>query len=313
VAFLYDPACLAHEPPAGHPERPERLQSILSLLSSHPLNEKLKRFEPRSRPVFWLTTVHGEDYIETLRQTEGKPLRLLDHGDTYAGPHSFAAACAAVGCALFGVDLLYRGEARHAFCAVRPPGHHARPSAAMGFCLLNTVAIAARYAQRNYGIARVAILDWDVHHGNGTQEIFYEDPTVFYVSLHQYPHYPGTGAASETGRGPGLGYTLNLPMPAGSTEEDYAQAMEERVLPALLSFQPDLLILSAGFDTHKDDPLGSILLTEESFARLTRYSLQVVAKGAALGILSVLEGGYNTAALARSVLFHLEALHEAPR
>ncbi|CAF0689265.1 histone deacetylase family protein [Candidatus Methylacidithermus pantelleriae] len=312
VAFLSHPACLRHRPPAGHPERPERLSAILSALESDPLHLRLLSTAPPVDPEPWLTSVHDPEYLQRLRQTQGKPLQPLDHGDTYAGGDSYLAAQAAVGCALAAIDLVCCGEARSVFCAVRPPGHHARVAAAMGFCLLNTVAIAARYAQASYKISRVAILDWDVHHGNGTQEIFYEDPTVYYASLHQYPHYPGTGASDETGRGPGLGFTLNVPLPPGSTEEDYLRATRERILPALTAFRPELLLVSAGFDAHRDDPLGAMLLVEQSFARLTHLCVELVETVQAKGIVSILEGGYNTQALARSVLAHLQALESSP-
>ena len=230
---------------------------------------------------------------------------MLDGGDTCASGDSFDVALHAAGAALRAVDAVMTGEAVSAFCAVRPPGHHAERDEPMGFCLLNNAAIAARHAQRRHGADRVAILDWDVHHGNGTQHIFEEDPSVLYISLHQYPFYPGTGSRAEQGIGRGKGATLNVPLPAGTGEEGYRAAFHDEVLPALDDFRPALLIISAGFDAHRDDPLADMLLTDESYAEFTclvkRFAPTV----------SVLEGGYDLEALARSVEAHLRALREA--
>jgi acetoin utilization deacetylase AcuC-like enzyme len=200
------------------------------------------------------------------------------------------------------------GTLHNAFCLVRPPGHHAESGTPMGFCLFNNVAVAARYAQATFGVKRVAIIDWDVHHGNGTQQIFYEDNSVLYVSLHQYPFYPSTGSRAERGSGKGLNYTLNIPMRAGTEEGTYVEAFTNEILPALDGFRPELIILSAGFDAHKDDPLANINLTEESF---TRFTTMVMERADALShgkIVSVLDGGYNLQALARSVEAHVRVL-----
>jgi acetoin utilization deacetylase AcuC-like enzyme len=208
----------------------------------------------------------------------------------------------AAGGVMAGIDAVLEKRVDAAFCAVRPPGHHAERDRAMGFCLFNNVAIGARYAQRKHSLEKIAILDWDVHHGNGTQHMFEDDPTVFYISLHQYPFYPGTGARGERGVGEGTGFTLNIPLPAGTGEDRYLRAFDEEIVPALTDYKPDLLLISAGFDAHKDDPLGGMLLTEESFAKFTTL-LQDIAP-----VVSVLEGGYNLEALARSVEAHLGVL-----
>jgi acetoin utilization deacetylase AcuC-like enzyme len=234
--------------------------------------------------------------------------QVLDDGDTHVCKYSFDAALLAAGAVIQAVDEVSTGRLTRAFCAVRPPGHHAESTKVMGFCLLNNVAIGARYAQRKHGVGRVAILDWDVHHGNGTQEIFYDDDSVFYISLHQYPYYPGTGAAAERGAGRGEGFTLNCPMGAGSVEKDYLDAFQTQILPALHRFKPELVMISAGFDAHKDDPLASIQLDEESFARMTNLVTEISEQYCGGRIVSVLEGGYNLQALARSVEAHLVAM-----
>jgi acetoin utilization deacetylase AcuC-like enzyme len=208
----------------------------------------------------------------------------------------------AAGSVMNAIDVLLDDQAVAAFCAVRPPGHHAERDRPMGFCLFNNVAIGARYAQQKHNIERVAILDWDVHHGNGTQHVFETDPTVLYISLHQYPFYPGTGARSERGIGNGEGYTMNFPLPEGTDEERYFSIFNEEIVPAISTYDPGLLIISAGFDAHKDDPLGGMELTERSFAKMTG-----LVKGIA-PIVSVLEGGYDLDALARSVEAHLQEL-----
>jgi acetoin utilization deacetylase AcuC-like enzyme len=227
---------------------------------------------------------------------------MLDEGDTFAVWASFEAAARAAGAAVQAVDAVAGGEVNAAFCAVRPPGHHAERDRPMGFCLFNSVAVAARYAQQVRGIERVAIVDWDVHHGNGTQHIFEDDPVVFYCSVHQYPVYPGTGSRSERGIGRGEGATLNIPLPAGTGEPEYLRVFTEEIVPALEAFRPGLLLISAGFDAHKDDPLGGMRLEDASFSRFTEL-LQPVAP-----IVSLLEGGYNLSALARSTERHLLAL-----
>ncbi len=218
----------------------------------------------------------------------------LSTGDTDIGPRSFEAALHAAGTCLNAVDLLMQGKATNAFCIVRPPGHHASANRGMGFCLFNNIAIAARYAQRRYGLERVAIVDWDVHHGNGTQDIFYTDPSVFFFSTHQYPWYPGTGAASETGAGAAEGMTLNCPFPAGSGRDQILGAFRDRFAPRMDAFEPDLILISAGFDSRIGDPLGRFLLTDADFGDLTTLMSEIAHKHAGGRLLSVLEGGYGS-------------------
>jgi len=260
---------------------------------------------PRAARTEELEAVHTRDHILRIRQVCEAGGGVLDGGDTHASPASYRVALLAAGAVLSCIDAVLTGSVRSAFCAVRPPGHHAESDTPMGFCLFNNVAVGARYAQHRHRIERVAILDWDVHHGNGTQHIFEEDPSVLYISLHQYPFYPGTGAASERGRGAGEGTTMNIPLPAGTDEHRYREEFAAKVVPALRDFAPGLLLISAGFDAHRDDPLADLRLTESSFGELTR---QVAGIAPAV---SVLEGGYNLAALARSVEHHLRALIES--
>lgn len=231
--------------------------------------------------------------------------------DTIGCSATYAAACRAAGSVLTALDAVAAGRAANAFCAVRPPGHHAERDHAMGFCFFNHVAVGARYAQRSLGLTRIAILDWDLHHGNGTQHLFEDDPDVLYISLHQFPLYPGSGTRHERGMGTGLGATLNIPMAAGSTDTDYRNAFRDDVAPAIKAFAPDLLLISAGFDAHRDDPLGSVLLTEAGFADLTRQACEMASGSAKGRVVSVLEGGYNLDALAASVSAHLDVLMES--
>jgi acetoin utilization deacetylase AcuC-like enzyme len=221
---------------------------------------------------------------------------------------SLAAAYLAAGGALAAVDAIMRGEVEHAFCAVRPPGHHAERSRAMGFCLFNNVAIAARYVQKKHGLSRVLIIDWDVHHGNGTQHSFEEDASILFFSTHQYPHYPGTGRATERGAGAGEGFTINVPMEAGDGDEEYHAIFMNILLPAADAFKPEFVIISAGFDAHRDDPLANMGLTETGYADLTGLVAGIARRHAEGRLLSSLEGGYNLTALAGSVDAHLQAL-----
>jgi acetoin utilization deacetylase AcuC-like enzyme len=310
IGFVYDPRFLEHDTGAGHPERAHRLTAILRHLEGAELWERLRPLKIGSAAEDWILKIHGARHLHFVRESSKRGAAVLDQGDTHVSARSFEVAELAVGAALAAVDAVMAGLLQRVFCAVRPPGHHAEPDRAMGFCLFNNVAIASRYAQEKYGIERVAIVDWDVHHGNGTQKIFYDDPTVFYISLHQYPFYPGTGSRSETGTGKGERLTLNLPMRAGSGEEDYLAAFRQEILPALDNYRPDLIIISAGFDAHRDDPLANINLTEGSFATMTAMLKDSAARHSGGRMVSVLEGGYNLAALARSVEAHLRSLAE---
>lgn len=308
TGFIYHDAYLDHDTGIGHPERPDRLRSIVRHMQNTGLWNELQH------PIFshaseeWLLSVHTSRHWKVVKESCARGIEILDQGDTHVCAKSYDVALLAVGGVLAGVDAVMAGALNNVFCAVRPPGHHAESDTAMGFCLFNNVAIAARYAQQKYGVEKVAIVDWDVHHGNGTQEIFYSDPTVFYISTHQYPFYPGTGARSETGEGKGKGYTLNCPMRAGSGEKEYMDAFTREIVPALERYKPELLIISAGFDAHKDDPLANINLTEENFAQFTTMMREVADKHCKGKLVSVLEGGYNLEALARSVEAHIRAM-----
>jgi acetoin utilization deacetylase AcuC-like enzyme len=309
-AFYYHADYLLHDTGAGHPERPQRLQSVMGCLIKSVVWGHLDHLMPNPATPEQVQLVHPETYISMVRRRCTAGERVLDGGDTHVCERSFDVAMRAAGAVLDAVDGVMSGTFANAFCAVRPPGHHAETSTAMGFCLFNNVAIGARYAQQKHGVGRVAIVDWDVHHGNGTQEIFYEDDTVLYASLHQYPFYPGTGAADETGKGKGLGLTVNCPLEAGSAEPEYLKAFETRILPALDRFHPELVLISAGFDAHRDDPLAQMRLTDDSFAKFTSLLKQIAEAHAGGRIVSVLEGGYHLDALARSVESHLGVLTE---
>lgn len=306
--LYYHPSFLNHNTGHGHPERPERLRTLMSHLLNSPVWKKLDHLQPSPANREWIHLVHPEEYVGMIETRCRRGDQILDSGDTHVCRESFDIALIAAGGVIEAVDQVLGGKLVSAFCAGRPPGHHAGTSTVMGFCLFNNIAIGARYAQKNHGIRRVAIVDWDVHHGNGTQEIFYEDDSVLFVSLHQYPFYPGTGAKGERGRGRGEGFTVNIPMNAGSGEREYVEAFDVEVIPTLNAFRPELLMISAGFDAHRDDPLAQIELTDCSYGILTEKVRGVAEKHCGGRIVSVLEGGYDLQALARSVEKHLEAL-----
>lgn len=306
--YFSHPACRGHDPTAhvpGHPDTPGRLEAIEAALSA----SDWLGWERREAPVATeahLQLIHSARHVRAIRELSESGGGALDP-DTYVGEASYGAALHAAGAACAMVQALMGGEAAVGFCAVRPPGHHAEPDRAMGFCLFNSVAIAAELASRELGARRVLVLDWDVHHGNGTAEAFRRRPEVLYASIHQGGTYPGTGALSDVGSGPGEGYTINLPVPDGSEELLWLSLLEHVVLPAAATFDPDLVLISAGFDAHEADPLAGCRLQSDSFAKMARHARELASScGAPVG--AVLEGGYEPAALAESVVATIAAL-----
>jgi acetoin utilization deacetylase AcuC-like enzyme len=305
TGFFTDDLFLEHITGA-HPEQPARISVARERLERQHYFGSLIQLTRRFATDEELKLVHPAEHIDRVRAISERGGGMLDP-DTVVSRRSDEAARLAVGAALQAVDGIASGTIERAFVLARPPGHHALAGRAMGFCLFSTIAICARYAQQ-HGFAKVAILDWDVHHGNGTEAIFYDDPTVFFTSIHQYPFYPGTGAASDTGTGAGAGFTLNVPMRGGSDDADYERQLVNVMLPALERFQPDILLLSAGFDAHRADPLGGMYLSTEMFARMTVLVRDFATQHCGGRIISLLEGGYDLAALADSVEVHLAGL-----
>ena len=304
--LVEDPIFLRHLLPDGHPERPDRLRAIEKALSG-PQFARLDRRAAPSSDVATLALAHAASYIDEIRAAVPATGIMQIEADTYLSPESYAVALHAVGGACLAVDEVMAGRVKNAFAAVRPPGHHAEGDRAMGFCIFNNAAVAARHAQAKHGIARVAILDWDVHHGNGTQAIFWADPTVLYCSIHQMPLYPGTGAASETG----CGNIVNAPLPTGAGDAEFQEALNERILPAITQFAPDLIVISAGFDAHWRDPLAGINLKEGDFAWATEAIMEIADRHCGGRIVSLLEGGYDLTGLADSAAAHVAALMQA--
>jgi acetoin utilization deacetylase AcuC-like enzyme len=306
TAFLADPIAKAHDPGPGHPEQPARWDAAIRGLGENPLTH----VTPRAAIEPELALCHTRGYIATARRDVESGAHSLSTGDTDINRRSFDVALHATGTCLNAIDLVMAKHAGNAFCIVRPPGHHASAARGMGFCLFNNIAIAARYAQRRHGVERVAIADWDVHHGNGTQDIFYTDGSVFFFSTHQSPWYPGTGDARETGEGAGKNRTMNRPFPSGAGRDQILGAFHE-FAKKMDEFRPDLLLISAGFDSRAGDPLGGFLLSDADFAELTTVMRGIADKHAGGRLISVLEGGYNLNGLAKAVYAHAHSLHLA--
>ena len=292
----------------GHPERPARFDAVARALEVAGHVAAMKAIESRAATDDEVLACHTSSYLKMVERDIAVGHHVLSTGDTEIGPKSLDVARRAAGGALNAVDAIFAAKVTNAFCVVRPPGHHATRSRGMGFCIFNNVAVAARYAQRKYGVQRVLIADWDVHHGNGTQDIFYADPSVYFFSTHQSPWYPGTGAAAETGEGAGKGTTLNCPFAAGAGVEEILGAVRHRLVPAMDEFKPEFVILSAGFDSRVGDPLGRFQLSDADFAALTETMLELAHKHAGARLLSMLEGGYNLSGLASAADAHVAAL-----
>jgi acetoin utilization deacetylase AcuC-like enzyme/formylglycine-generating enzyme required for sulfatase activity len=308
TGFVCDDIYLEHKTTEGHPESPKRLVAIADGLKTKGLYSQL--FKPTPEPVSseWLTMVHTPEYIQRVRRSCEDSIEYLDTIDVPISPESYEAALMAAGGVLCAIDAVMEKKITNAFCAVRPPGHHALKDKAMGFCIFNNVAIGTCYAQKKYGLSRILIVDWDVHHGNGTQARFYDDPSVLYFSVHRSPFYPGTGSETEKGGGEGLNYNINVPLPAGSGDTDYVRAFKEKLKPAALAFSPDFVLISAGFDAHEDDLLGGMRVTAQGFAELTQIVKEIAEKCCEGRLVSVLEGGYGLNGLAASVEAHIQVL-----
>jgi acetoin utilization deacetylase AcuC-like enzyme len=304
TALAADSISKQHDTGGAHPERPQRFDAAYRAVS----DLGLLPVAPRAAIEDELALAHSRTYVRLAQREITHGFHELSTGDTIVSIQSFEVAQRAAGAVLNAIDLVVEGTAHNAFCIVRPPGHHATPDRGMGFCVFNNIAVGARYAQVRHGLSRVLIADWDVHHGNGTQDIFYTDGSVFFFSTHQSPWYPGTGSADETGEGPGAGATLNCPFPAYSGRKEILGAFEERLVPAAERFRPDLVMISAGFDSREGDPLGHFLLTDDDFADLTRVMRGIADKHAGGRLVSVLEGGYSLSGLSSGVRAHVQAL-----
>ena len=304
VALITHPACLEHDTGPWHPERPDRLRRVLQALEHPHFSTLLRDLAPLATEE-QLLRVHPPEYVQGILSVSPEPgQRVALDADTIMSTGSREAALRAAGGAVMAVDAVMEGWAKQVFVAARPPGHHAERDRPMGFCLFANAAIAARHAQARWGLSRVAVVDFDVHHGNGTQDIFQADPTLFYASSHQYPCYPGTGSAEERG----VGNIVNAPLPPGSGSAAFREAWEVLILPALEAFRPELLVISAGFDAHKADPLAQLRLEASDFAWLTGELMRLARAQCQGRVVSLLEGGYDLDALAESAAAHVRAL-----
>ena len=307
VALFRDPLFKKHENSKGHPESPSRLKALDDMISSHPLKSNFLELQSRDAEEQDILRVHSIEHFERVKDSSRRDQTFFDY-DTGANKFSYNTAMRAAGAAVSAVDTVVEGPCRQAFAMVRPPGHHAERDQVMGFCLFNNAAVAAEYARFRFGFSRIFIFDWDVHHGNGTMHSFYGEPEVLYSSIHQFPHYPGTGTAADIGSGDGKGYTVNLPMQPGAGDADYRLAMDRIVIPIIEEYRPELILISAGSDAHADDPLSEIRLSSAMFADMTALFRNAAALVCDGRIVLLLEGGYNLDSLADSCGRSLDAL-----
>ncbi len=317
TAVVYDDIFLEHDTGPGFPESPDRLRRLIKHLKQHPVSERLHWMKPSDQidPMPWILEMHDEDYVKELKRTCEAGQKLVGgSADNPISKRTYEVAVKAVAAALTGVNAVMEGRVNNAFAAVRPPGHHAMPDRAKGFCFFGNAAIAARYAQKHHKLERVMIVDWDVHHGDGTQEMFLKDPTVFVFSTHQYPFYPGrSGSPDIIGEGAGKGFNLNVPLAAGSGDEAVIKAYQTQLTGAFRKFKPQLLIISAGFDAHESDPLGSLGWSSDVYAELTEILRSLCREQGHERIVSLLEGGYSERGITEGVRRHIEALEAAAK
>lgn len=301
--LISHPSYSEHLVPPGHPERPERMRAVEQALEAEAFQSLIREEAPLAEPEV-AKLAHPARFVDALEAARPREGMVRLDGDTVMSPGTWEAVLRAVGASVHAVDEVVEGRAKNAFCAQRPPGHHAEAEVAMGFCLFNFAVVAARYAQKKHGLEKVAIVDFDVHHGNGTQALAWSDKNLFYASTHQMPLFPGTGARSETG----VGNIVNCPMRAGDGGSRFHEAFDQSILPSLKTFSPDLLIISAGFDAHERDPLGGLELTAEDYGWMTRALLDVAEQTCGGRVVSILEGGYDLKGLADSTASHVRAL-----
>jgi len=307
TGVVKDTRYLQHSAGFSHPESPERLAAIYEMLDNPLMNWKFNHIEPRVATHKEIETIHSPSYVEFIASTAGQSCVYLDP-DTATSPETYEIAKLAVGGVCNAIDDVMKGKVDNAFAFVRPPGHHAEKDAAKGFCVFNNIAIGAMHAISKYNLKRILIVDWDLHHGNGTQHSFYNDPRILYFSTHQYPYYPGTGAMQEIGRGPGEGYTINVPLSEGAGDADFVKIFRKILQPVALEFKPELILLSAGFDTYFQDPLGGMRVKPEGFANMARILLNIAGACCQGRFVAVLEGGYHISGLTRSVKAVLEEM-----
>jgi acetoin utilization deacetylase AcuC-like enzyme len=300
---------LKHPAPAGHPENAERMVHAVEQVLNSDIASGLEMLTPTIVKTDCIFDIHKKEYLDNVKAISDSGGSYLD-GDTYAGSQAYNAAWETASAAIFAAESIMNNQYRRIFLAGRPPGHHAEFDHGMGFCIINNIAVAAEVLIKDFNLKRVAIIDWDVHHGNGTQNAFYSRSDVLYVSLHQYPFYPGSGATAERGTGDGQGYTLNIPLPVGSGDDIYLQKFDEIIIPNLEDYKPEFILISCGFDAHRNDRLGGMELSEQAFGTMTSQLVDIAEKYSEGRILSLFEGGYTPAANAASLYYHLKELQK---